>query len=205
MGRSGKYRVVALLQLGALVGGLVVACGDGTSEPTGVVALEASPDTIYLVSGESVRLAVAALGADSNVVPGVLIAFSSSDETLVTVSALGEVRAVGQTGTATVTLSGGGASLTIPVFVFKPVALIDLNPGDTTIAPGESFPLRILVQDSDGQPIPTGAIVLASSDTTVAAVTPGGVVTATGRVGVAGILGARGPVWDTVRVRVELP
>jgi uncharacterized protein YjdB len=194
--------VAGLLSVG--LGAAAVGCGS-TTEPEGVVALEVFPDSIYLTRGDSVQLQVAALDSLDRAVPGVLIRFDSSDPAVVTVSGLGTVRSVGPTGSATVTVSGGGRSLEIPVWVFRHPAVIDLSPEDTTITAGDGYRLRVMVVDSVDDPLPLQLIVLASNDTTVATVSPQGFVTSLGPTGEALILGARGSIFDVSRVQVAAP
>jgi uncharacterized protein YjdB len=194
--------VVSLLGLG--LGVAAAGCGSST-EPRPVAALEVFPDSIYLTRGDSVRVQVGALDSLNNPIAGVLIGFASSDQSVVTVSALGTVRSVGPTGTATITASGGGHTLEIPVWVFRHPAVIELLPQDTAITAGDSYQLTVTVVDSLDNALPLELIVLASNDTAVATVSPTGFVTSVGSTGEAIILGTRGSIWGASRVQVPPP
>jgi YVTN family beta-propeller protein len=180
---------------------LIAACG-GTSEPGGVVALEVFPDSMFLARGDSERVLVGALDADSNPVAGVAISFTSSDTSVATVSTQGMVRSAGSAGEAVVTVSGGGTSTAVPVTVVNYPAAIELVPLDTSLYSGESFQMAVSVRDSSGQPLPLQLIILASSDTSVATISAVGLVESQGPLGSAIILGAYRSVFDASVVHV---
>ncbi len=114
--------------LSICVVGLASACG-GSNEPSVVQRLAVSPDTAFLASGDSVRLSVSALDASDHLVVGIPVTFSSSNESLITVSNTGIVRSVGPVGSGLVTVSGGGTTTQVPVAVFGLVARSDTISG----------------------------------------------------------------------------
>ena len=79
---------------------------------------------------------------------------------------------------------------------------VDIAPADTTIVQGTSFPLRVTVTDSGGNPIPLRPTLM-SSDSAILTVTSQGVGRSVGPAGSAVITATLGPFTDYATVTVR--
>ena len=138
-------------------------------------AVRVSPARLRLLVGDTVALAVTVLDAAGDTLDQSLVSFGTSSGAVAAVSALGLVTAAGA-GTASLTVSAGSISLPVPVVVFQ----IQLTPRPASLYRDTTVQLSITVLDSTGAPVPGAAPVLASADTTIATVTPGGLVSGVG-------------------------
>ena len=214
--------------------GLVTAIGDGTATITAtatkggisaadtasvtvsqrVASVEVSPDsTTFRSIDDTVQLSATATDANGNVISGATIAWSSSDETVATVSSDGLVTAIGE-GTATITATaskdGVSAAGTASVSVRTQVASVEVSPESTTLSSiGDTDSLAVVVKDANGNVISGATIAWSSSDETVATVSSDGLVTAIGD-GTATITataskhGGSATVTATVTVRTQV-
>ncbi len=166
-----------------------------------------------LVRGDSMRLEVGVLAADSVPISGVTVAYSSSDTAIATVSATGVVRAV-NLGSATVTVHGGGLTDGVPIAVIAQPAGLNLTPQDTTLRQGHSVQLVATVLDSAGALIPGVTLIFRSDAPEVVSVSPGGMARALAASGSAlvtvsaGLLGATAivrAVDSAIVARIKLP
>jgi len=138
-------------------------------------AVRVSPARLRLLVGDTVALAVTVLDAAGDTLPNAAPSFTTSSGAVVAVSPLGLVTAAG-TGTASLTVSAGSISLPVPVVVFQ----IQLTPQPASLYRDTTVQLGITVRDSTGALVPGAVPVLASADTTIATVTPGGLVSGVG-------------------------
>ena len=192
------HRVVVA---GALTACLVAAC-DGATDEQGPAFLVVSPDSIQLVRGDSVRLNVAVLDADSALLTGVAVTFRSSDTSLVTVSNTGLVRSRGALGTARVSVSGGGLSTDVPAEVFGVPAAILVSPADTTIRQSASYLLRAAVIDATGDTVPGQPLTFQSDSPSVVTISGAGLVSSAGPPGNAAIIVRSGTLQGFATVSV---
>lgn len=175
-------RTHRLVAAGALAACALAAC-NGSTDEQGAAFLVVSPDSIQLAGGDSVRLNVAVLDADSALLTGVAVTFRSSDTSIVTVSNTGLVRSRGPLGTARVTVSGGGLSRDVPAEVFGVPAAILVSPADTTIRQSASYLLRAAVIDATGDTLPGQPLTFQSSNPLLVTVSGGGLVRSAGPTG----------------------
>jgi YVTN family beta-propeller protein len=166
------------------------ACTSST-EPTSVASLSISPNPIVLSRGDSVQLDVSALDGQGHLVTGVAVTFSAEDTAIVAVTNTGRVRAREKGGTG-VLVTGGGRSTLVPATVSAPIAQVLVAPSDTTLRPHQTAQLRTHVIDIDGDTVSGAPVVYSSDDVSVATVTNGGLVTATGAAGQAQITARSG-------------
>lgn len=174
--RGTLLRRIALLPLLVLA-----ACGDGQS-PTApgdeaVAAVEVTAPAQSLAEGETMQMGATARGRGGAALPGVSPAWSSSNETVATVSAAGLVtaRAPGQ---ATIRATVGGRMGETTLTVAPPaVASIEIAPGGVIELDGNgSVMLHALARTAAGTSMgPVGA-AWSSSDPQVASVTAEGIV-----------------------------
>ena len=160
---------------------LVIGCGeDAPTVPPQPVAttltVAPSPVTLYALS-DTTRLTATVLDQNGQVMTGVLVAYSSSDEAVATVDGSGLVTAVGN-GIATVTATSGTASGIATVIVEQRVAEVRVLPDSVTLlAIGDTVRLAAKGLDSKGQAVVHAEFVW-SSDEAVATVGRTGLVTA---------------------------
>lgn len=159
--------------------------------------------TAAVVIGKTRQLSPSVLDAEGSAVEGRVITWTSSNTSLVTVSASGMATGVAA-GSATVTATSEGKSGTATVTVVRPVATVTIAPADATVFIGDSLTLTVAAKDAAGGTI-TGLPVLWNSlDPSILAVRSAGVVVPVGP-GAATIEafvdGARG----TARVTVPTP
>ena len=176
------------LRLGALAAGIaiVATCGDSTA-PVTAARIDVVPPVVRLRAGQAVQLTATARDEAGSTVTGVSFGFASDDPAVASVSAAGRISG-GASGTTAVTVTGGGASARVPVRVGGIPATIHVSPTAPEIVTGTAVTLVVTVRDSAGEVLPDEPVVYATSDGTVATVSPTGVVT-----GIAG-----GPATITV-------
>ena len=115
MHRSGWSRLALAVTVANVV--TVYACGDETTEPPTVTSVVVTPDAATLVSlGETVQLVATARDGSGNTIADKMFTWTSSDESLATVSASGLVTAVAN-GTTSVTATTDGVSASASVTV----------------------------------------------------------------------------------------
>ena len=106
---------------------LVFACADEPTGPPGLLTVSvAAPSARPLAVGDTLRLEAEVRDQWGEALAGVAVAWSSSDDRIVTVSPEGVVAATGP-GTATVTGSVGGVSGTAQVSVADPEVAVLLS------------------------------------------------------------------------------
>ena len=199
--------------------GLVTAVGRGSASvaaTTGEVSggatvtveqrpfeVKVSPGADTLVAlGDTVRLSVEALDANGHAVADVEFAWSSADESVVTVDATGLATAVGN-GTTSVAASVESVTGTAEVTVDqRPVEVRMSPPADSLGALGDTVRLSADAFDANGHGVADAEFTWASGDTLVVTVDATGLVTAVGR-GSASVAATTGEVSGGATVTVE--
>ena len=187
------------------------ACGDGTTEPPPPTqppdpprptAVTVSPATAQLAAlGATVQLSAEVRDQNGQVMAGATVAWASDNAPVATVDGSGLVTTAGN-GAATITATAGSASGTATVTVAQEVSAVVVSPPvDTLVARGDTVRLAAEASDANGHPVAGAELSWASSDTTVAAVDAGGLVTAAGN-GAATITATVGAVSGTATVTV---
>ena len=198
--------------------GLVTAVSNGTATITarsgsasstatvtvmqsaGRIVLDPSSATLMSL-GERLQLSATVLDANGQAVEDAAIVWSSSDQSVATVSAQGLVTAVSN-GTATITARSGSASATATVTVMQSAGRIVLEPSSATLMSlGETVLLTASVLDANGQAVEDAVISWSSSDTGVATVSNQGLVTTVAN-GTATITARSGSASATATVTV---
>ncbi|CAA9313048.1 MAG: hypothetical protein AVDCRST_MAG11-1618, partial [uncultured Gemmatimonadaceae bacterium] len=147
-----------------------------TVAPRPVASVRVTPATLSLVAGASATVSAAALAADSSVLAGRAISWSSSAPEVATATpgADGGVTVTGVApGTATLTAASGDGRGTVAVTVTPvPVASVVLSPTAASVPVGGQQRLTATVRDAAGATLTGRALAWASSDTAVATVAP---------------------------------
>ena len=188
---------VALLVCGML------ACGDDPVEPPVATTVTVAPATASLASlGETVQLGATVRDQNGEVMAGVPVSWSSSDNAVASVNTSGLVTAAGN-GTATISATSGTASGTAAVTVAQvPTAVVVMPESVTLAAVGEMAQFTAEVQDANGNAVAGAEVSWASGDEAVATVDAGGLVTAVAN-GTATITATSGSLSGSGTVTVE--
>ena len=163
------------------------------------------PDMATLMSiGETVQLTATVLDQNGQSVSDAVVAWSSGDEEVATVSGQGLVTAVGN-GLAVITARAGSASATASVTVRQTVVSITIDPDMATLMSiGQTVQLTASVLDQNGQPVSDAVVAWSSGDEEVATVSGQGLVTAVGN-GTADITARAGGASATAMITVLVP
>ena len=195
----------------------------GSAAAAQVITVSVTPSTITVASGDSVRMAATAKDGKGALLAGTAFTWSSSNNTVVTVSASGVVKSLTE-GSATITATvvgigissaewassapaavmGGGKSGSGQIKVNgKSQNKVTVSPeADTLTIIGDTTQLTATVLDSQGNVISDASVTWTSLSTGVATVDTKGKVISTG-VGLALITAAYGSSVDTASIHSE--
>ena len=174
--------------------GLVTAMANGTATITAragsasgsaavtvaqsVSAVSVSPAAATLVAfADTVRLVAEATDANGHAVVGAGFSWTSSDTAVARVDDSGLVTGVDE-GTATITATSGSASGSASVTVAQSVGTVAITPAADTLVVADTVRLSAEATDANGHAVAGAEFTWASSDTLVAVVDGGGLVTA---------------------------
>ena len=146
-----------------------------TIVPVASVTVTPSPASVSV--GQTMTLTATVKDANGNVLTGRVVAWSTSNPGVATVSPTGAVTGVAA-GTVTITATSEGKSGTSTVNVtFAPVGTVTVTPSSTTIIVGQSTTLTATVKDVNGNTV-LRTVSWSSNKPAKATVTSSGVVTA---------------------------
>ena len=148
-----------------------------TVRPPAVATVTVTPATSTITAGQTVPLTATLRDASNNILTGRVVAWSSSNLAIATVSASGVVTGVAA-GSATITASSEGKTGTATVSITpKPVASVTVTPATATVNVGATTTLSAIARDADGAVVPGASITWTTSNSSRATVSSGGVVT----------------------------
>lgn len=177
--------------------GLVTALSPGEAEITGSsgggsghmtllviaptpTAILLTPDSLVLSAlRDTVRVAAEVFDQAGGVIEGVVVSWSSADESVAAVDSTGLIVAI-SLGMTAVTASAGAASAEATVAVLQLVGRVVVSPIADTIAPGDTQRLGAEAFDANGHVIEGAEFSWSSNDLSVATVDARGLVTAVG-------------------------
>jgi uncharacterized protein YjdB len=173
--------MVTGLQIGTAV---IIATVDGIAgsatvqiRPVPVATVTVTPSTASLTAGQTVTLSATLQDASGNTLTGRPLSWSSSDNTIATVTSAGDVTGVG-TGVATISATSEGQVGTATVTVgMVPVASVTVTPPNATVDVGATVQLGATPRDAAGNPLAGRNVTWSSSADAIATVSSGGVVT----------------------------
>ncbi len=149
-----------------------------TSTAPVVAAINVTPPRHTAAPGGRFRLVARAVDAGGLVLGDRVLAWSSSDSAVATVTSQGEVSALG-VGTATITAATDGREGSAEVTVAPArVGRIVLGRSTLVMEVGASYGMQATVADEQGRPLGDRLVTWESTDPTVANVTPDGTVRA---------------------------
>jgi uncharacterized protein YjdB len=163
------FAAAALLALGA--------CTGDTAGPVAVASVQVQASQMQVLPGGSLQLTATARDAAGNVLDRP-VEWSAQHPALAGVDGSGRVTAIAP-GAATIVARSGTASGELVITVLPhPVASVTLAPDTATLAPGGTRQLAAATKDAGGNALTGRAVSWTSSNTAVATVDAGGVVTA---------------------------
>ena len=172
--------MVTGLQVGTAV---IFATVDGIAGSATVMVRQApvatvtvNPPTASLQAGQKVTLTATLSDASGNTLTGRPLSWSSSDNTIASVTQTGEVTAVG-TGVATISATSEGQVGTASITVgLVPVASVTVAPPTPSVDVGATVQLSATTLDAAGNLLTGRAVTWSSSANAIATVSSGGVV-----------------------------
>lgn len=142
-----------------------------------VASVTVAPAASSIFVGKTVQLAATTKDSAGNVLTGRVVTWSSSATGVASVSSSGLVTGVGA-GSATITATSEGKSGTASVTVaVVPVASVTVSPASTTIGVAGTAQLTAVTKDSAGNVLTGRVVTWSSNATTIATVSPTGLVT----------------------------
>jgi uncharacterized protein YjdB len=142
-----------------------------------VARIEVNPSSVDIVVGQTTQLTAEPRDSAGEVLSGRVMAWSTSSAQVATVTSAGLVTAV-SVGTATITAASDGRVARVTVNVSpRPVGAVVVSPGQVSINVGRTTQLTASPTDGQGNPLTGRPVSFTSSNTGVATVSSGGLVT----------------------------
>jgi uncharacterized protein YjdB len=173
--QCGGSTVTATAQPGNVSGraSVTVLC------PATVVSIVVTPAADTVPMGLNTPLTATPKDSAGNPV-SVTVTWLSSNTAIATVDGSGLVTGVAA-GSATITASAGGQSATSAITVIPdPVVTVAVSPASANVATGQAVQLTASPQDANGYTLTGRLVTWTSSNTSVASVSTGGLVTGVG-------------------------
>src|SRR6266498_29643 len=147
-----------------------------TVTPVPVASVAVSPPTASIQVGQTAQLTATPKDASGNALSGRVVNWTSSNNSVATVSASGLVTGV-TAGSATITATSegqsGGAAVTVTAAPV-PVASVAVTPATGSIPVGQTLQLTATPKDASGNTLTGRTMGWTSSNTSVATVSPSG-------------------------------
>jgi hypothetical protein len=151
--------------------------GGGIADVLVVARVEVTPEPVEVTVGQSVQLQAVPRTSTGVAIPGRIIAWSSGDPTVATVSSTGEVSGVAPGGPVSIKATVDGVSGEAHVTVDPtPVDHVVVTPDESGILVGQTQPLTAIALDAGGRPLTGRSFTWESNAPGVAAVTSTGLV-----------------------------
>ncbi len=160
---------------------LLVACGESPTEPF-ATSVEIVPRNVLLQGlGETTTLVAEVRDQFGQLMTGAAVSWSSSDATIVTVDAQGQVAAAGY-GEAVIYADYDAARGASAATVLRPIASVLVSPADDTVSLGDTVRFTAQALYDNGDSVPSAEFFWKTSDAVVAGIEAGtGVVTGQGQ------------------------
>src|SRR6266516_407141 len=144
---------------------------------TAVASVTISPAPASVQVGQTLQLTASPKDSAGRILAGRTVTWASGNPSIATVSPSGQVTGAAP-GTAPITATSEGKSGTATLSVTSvPVASVSLSPATATIRVGQTMQLTATPKDSAGNTLTGRTVTWASSNTSVASVSGGGLVT----------------------------
>jgi PGF-pre-PGF domain-containing protein len=171
--------------------------------PPVLTEIEVAPATATVAVNDALAFSATALDQFGNEMPGVAVAWASSNETVGTIAADGTFTAL-TVGTATVTASADGVTGTAAVTVTPEASVltsVTLTPAAAALVVGDLQQFTATAHDQFGNEMPGTAVAWTSSNETVGTIGTNGVFTALAA-GTATVTASAGGITGTAAVTV---
>jgi len=164
---------------------LLTSCGGGADEPAGpdttVATVSISAPTMTIAPGGSVQLSATAKNAAGNSLANAAFSWTSSVQSVATVSSTGLVTAVAN-GITVITATSGGKPATISITVQtiaqdNTVATVTVTAAAASVAPGSTVQLTATPRNAAGSVLTGFTATWSTSNAAVATVDGNGLVT----------------------------
>src|SRR5213079_2599712 len=147
-----------------------------TVTPVPVASVEVTPATASVQAGQTVQHTATPKDANGAPLTGRTVTWSSSNTAVATVSNGGLVSGV-TPGSATITATSEGKSGTSTITVTPvPVASVEVTPATASVQAGQTVQLTATPKDANGAPLSGRTVTWSSSNTAVATLSNGGLV-----------------------------
>jgi hypothetical protein len=158
---------------------LLVSCGSsGTEphdEPLPVANIQVTSPATSIIEGTSIQLTAEALDAHGQKVPGSAITWSTTNQSILSVSSSGLATGI-KAGAASAKATSGGVTGSVAITVLRRVASLKVTPELDTLYPGMQLQLHVDVRDGRGDVVADAPVVWSSQTNTVATVSTEGLV-----------------------------
>jgi trimeric autotransporter adhesin len=149
--------------------GTATASATVTVTAVPVASISVTPASDTLVSfGDTAVYSATPKDASGNALTGRTVTWTSSNDTIATVSATGVVKAL-HSGTATITASSGGQSGTATVVV-PSVGQIVITPSTSSVRVGASDTLSVVLKDASGNQVGNRVVQVGNNNPTLISV-----------------------------------
>ncbi len=166
-----------------------------------MASLAITPQSASFTSiDETLDFTAIARDSAQNILTGVSLTWTSSDQAVVTIASTGQARAAGN-GTATISVASGGVSASTPATVQQVATSIEVLPASVSVAVGASVSLTATPRDANGHPIGGMTVTWISSNPGAAMVDGAGLVSGIAP-GSATVTAASGSLSRTASVTV---
>lgn len=141
-----------------------------------VASLAITPQSAsFAAIDETLDFTAIARDSTQDIVTGVSLTWSSSDQAVITIASTGQARAVGD-GTATISVVSGGVSASVPVTVQQVAVSIDVSPTSVSVVVGATASLTATPRDANSHPVGGLMVTWTSSNPGAATVDGAGLV-----------------------------
>ncbi len=144
--------------------------------PPPVAAVVVTPSPLSMIVGATAQLTAVTNDSTGSTLTGRTVTWTSSDQTVLTVSTIGILTAK-KVGSSVVTAASEGKSTTVAVTVVPvPVSTVTLTPTTLAVDVGATSQLTAALKDSTGAALVGRVIVWSANDTSIATVSAAGLV-----------------------------
>ena len=199
-----------VIAVGAGAATITAALGDVTAEsyleiaPRIPMMIEVMPESVnFSAIGATAMLSAVVYDQRSRPMAELPISWTSGDPTVAEVDEKGRVISVSE-GSTEITVGAEDVSATIPVVVKQVVSALTISRISAEMVLGDTLRIRAQARDALNVPVASAIIEWTSSDESVAAVDPAGLVRAIGE-GTADITASAGSVSIAARITVTHP
>jgi len=174
---------VRVLWVGAVAAVSLASLACTAAEPVfqlpqaGSVSIVSPPSSV--IAGTEVQLSAAVTAAqDGRLLPNEPRSWTTSNAAVATVDGTGRVRAV-SVGAATISVSAMSRTASVDLTVVPvPVASVTVSPATFTVNTGQTQQMSAVPRDAAGNALTGRSVTWSSTNTSVATVSPGGLLTA---------------------------